>query len=65
MWPAKPSGIVLSDRKALGVLIRGTDYKVVGFHGPRMQAPVEEMLPMIKEWVENDGYEEIFLATED
>ncbi len=56
---------VIKGRKSLGVLIRGTDYKVVGFYGARAQASVDDMIPTIKEWMEQDGYEVIFLATED
>lgn len=56
---------IIKGRKSLGVLIRGTDYKTVGFVGARAQASVDDMLPMIKEWMEQGGYEVIFLATED
>ena len=56
---------VIKGRKALGILIRGTDYKVVGFSGTRVQASVDDMLPMIREWLKEDGYEVIVLATED
>lgn len=56
---------VIGNKRMLGVLIRGTDYKTLGFTGKRQQATVEEMLPLIREWMEEDQYEGIFLATED
>ena len=56
---------IIKGRKALGILIRGTDYKIVGFSGTRVQASVDDMLPMIREWLQEDGYEVIVLATED
>ena len=52
-------------RKSLGILIRGTDYKKVGFSGARVQASVEEMIPLIDEWMAEGHYDIIFLATED
>ena len=56
---------VLGGRKVLGVLIRGTDYIVSKMSGARKMATVEEMLPTIQEWMEEDRYDLIFLATED
>lgn len=55
----------IESRRALGVLIRGTDYKSVGFSGSRSQAAVKDMYPLIKEWMEDGKYDVIFLATED
>ena len=56
---------VLGGHKVLGVLIRGTDYIVAKMSGTRQQATVDDMLPMIREWLDIDGYDGIFLATED
>ena len=57
--------IVLGSHKVLGVLIRGTDYIVAKMSGTRQQATVDDMLPLIHEWLDADGYNLIFLATED
>lgn len=56
---------ILGNKYMLGVLIRGTDYKTLGFQGARQQATVDEMLPLIREWMDYDHYDGIFLATED
>lgn len=56
---------VIGGRRALGVLIRGTDYKSTGFKGTRQQATVEDMVPKIEEWMQKYGYDRIVLATED
>ena len=63
---------VIAGRKALGVLIRGTDYISTGLgnstetaKASRHQSTVEEMTPMIRQWVDEYGYEKIILATED
>lgn len=56
---------VLGNKKVLGVLIRGTDYIVSKMGGARKMATVAEMLPLIHEWINSDGYDLIFLATED
>lgn len=56
---------VIGNRKALGVLIRGTDYVTAGMGGMRRMATAEQMIPTIREWIDRDGYEVIFLATED
>lgn len=56
---------VLGNHKVLGVLIRGTDYIVSKMGGVRQMATVDDMLPMMHEWIEADGYDLIFLATED
>ncbi len=56
---------VLGSHKVLGVLIRGTDYIVSKMGGVRQQATVDDMLPLIREWIDADGYDLIFLATED
>lgn len=56
---------VLGGRKALGVLIRGSDYVVSKLMGMYQQATPEQMMPMIDRWIEEDGYDIVFLATED
>ena len=56
---------VFRGRKILGVLARGTDY-VTSKQGPEsVHARVKDMVPLIREWIREDGYEKIFLATED
>lgn len=57
--------IVLGRKHMLGVLIRGTDYITTKMHGSRKMATVDEMKPLIHEWMEQDHYDGIFLATED
>ena len=56
---------VLGDKKVLGILARGTDYIVGSYSGTRKHATVEQMLPTIREWMEKEQYDLIFLATED
>ncbi|MBR4383611.1 MAG: hypothetical protein IKP64_08640 [Selenomonadaceae bacterium] len=56
---------VLGSHNVLGVLIRGTDYILSKMGGVRQMATVDDMLPMIREWIDADGYDLIFLATED
>ncbi|MBQ9518572.1 MAG: hypothetical protein IJR59_01600, partial [Firmicutes bacterium] len=52
-------------KKVLGVLIRGTDYHTTGQIGDRIMAGVEDMLPVIDQWLAEDKYDLIFLASED
>ena len=56
---------VLGGKKTLGVLARGTDYMTNALGADRVHARVEQMIPVIREWMEEGGYEKIFLATED
>lgn len=56
---------VLGGKKTLGILIRGTDYISSGLWGIRKMATVEQMTPKIHQWMEEYGYEKLFLATED
>lgn len=57
---------ILSGHRTLGVLMRGTDYISSGIGKTiRRQATVEEMIPVVQAWLEMDGYDRIFLATED
>ncbi len=56
---------VLGANKALGILIRGSDYISTGLSGLRKMATVEQMTPKIHQWMEDYGYEKLFLATED
>ena len=56
---------VFGEKKALGVLIRGSDYITTGLSGLRKMATVEQMTPKIRQWMEDYGYEKLFLATED
>ena len=56
---------VLGREKTLGLLIRGSDYISTGLSGIRKMATVEQMTPKIHQWMEDYGYEKLFLATED
>ncbi|MCI1721895.1 MAG: hypothetical protein LKM35_00500 [Lachnospiraceae bacterium] len=56
---------VIGNKHMLGALIRGTDYITTKMTGERKMATVDDMLPMLREWMEKDGYDAIFLATED
>ena len=56
---------VLGGKKTLGVLARGTDYITNNLGPDRIHARIEQMIPVIREWMEEGGYEKIFLATED
>ena len=56
---------VFGSGRVLGVLIRGTDYVTSNFVGARKPATVDEMLPLLRDWMETDGYDRMFLATED
>ncbi len=56
---------ILGGKKTLGVLARGTDYLTSNLGADRTHATVAQMIPVIKEWMEEEGYERIFLATED
>ena len=56
---------VLGGKKTLGVLARGTDYKTANLGADRVHATAEQMICVIREWLDEDGYEKIFLATED
>ena len=56
---------VFRGQKFLGVLARGTDY-ITSKQGPEsVHARVKDMVPVIREWIVEDGYDKIFLATED
>ncbi len=55
----------IGNKRALGVLIRGTDYISTKLTGTRQHATVNDMLPTIHQWMDEDGYDLIFLATED
>ena len=56
---------VLGGKKTLGVLARGTDYVTTNLGDDRVHARPAHMIPVIKEWIAEKGYEKIFLATED
>ena len=56
---------VFKGKSVLGLLIRGTDYLTTGQIGERIMATVDDMIPMIDEWMAADGYEYVFLASED
>lgn len=56
---------VFRGRKILGVLMRGTDYINLKMDGRRKHAGPDEIIPRIDQWIREEGFEEIFLATED
>ena len=56
---------VFGDDKVLGVLIRGTDYKLTEVGPSHKQASTEILIPKIKEFMEEYHFDKIFLATED
>ncbi len=56
---------ILGDKKTLGVLARGTDYKTANLGADRVHATPDQMISVIGDWIKEDGYEKIFLATED
>ncbi len=56
---------VFEDRRMLGILLRGSDYIASGMSGVSSPVTVESALPKIREWMEEGGYDGIFLATED
>ncbi|MBO4890586.1 MAG: hypothetical protein J5574_06295 [Lachnospiraceae bacterium] len=56
---------VFGNEKVLGVMIRGTDYITSGMTGDRIMATPRQMAPLVHEWLEEYGFEKIFLATED
>jgi hypothetical protein len=56
---------VLGDKKMLGILLRGSDYIASGMSGASAPVTVESAIPKIREWMDEGGYDGIFLATED
>ncbi len=56
---------ILGGKKTLGVLARGTDYVTTNLGDDRVHARPAHMIPVIREWMKDGGYEKIFLATED
>lgn len=56
---------VLGEKKALGVLLRGTDYVIANFAGSYRPAGIDDCVRVIRERMERYGYDCIFLATED
>ncbi len=56
---------VMGDKKMLGILLRGSDYITTGMSGVSRPVTVETAIPKIREWMEADGFDGIFLATED
>ena len=56
---------VFGNDKVLGVLIRGTDYKVAEVGPTSKQASAEYLIFKIRHWMEEFSFDKIFLATED
>lgn len=49
----------------LGVLLRGSDYFTSDMGDLMRPVKAENAIPIIKQWMEEDGYDGIFLAIED
>lgn len=56
---------VLGGKKALGVLLRGTDYVIANFANSYRPVDIDDCVRVIRERMERYGYDCIFLATED
>ena len=56
---------VMGDRRMLGVLLRGSDYVTSTMGGASRPRGVDEVAPTISRWLDEGGYDKIFLATED
>ena len=56
---------VFDGKRMLGILLRGSDYIASGMSGASAPVTVEAALPKIREWMREDKYDGIFLATED
>lgn len=56
---------VFGNDKVLGVLIRGTDYKVTEVGLSNKQASADDLIPRIRQWMDEYHFDKIFLATED
>ena len=56
---------VFHKKRMLGILLRGSDYIASGMSGASAPVSVASALPKIREWMSADGYDGIFLATED
>lgn len=59
------SEAVISDKRMLGILLRGSDYIASGMSGASAPIKVSDALPVIREWMDSGDYDGIFLATED
>ena len=56
---------VFENKRMLGILLRGSDYIASGMSGASAPVTAEAALPKIRDWMSSDGYDGIFLATED
>ena len=56
---------ILGKKRMLGVLLRGSDYFTSNLTGIRKAVGAEVSIPIIRQWMEEDKYDGIFLATED
>ena len=56
---------LMSDRKVLGVLLRGTDYIVANFKGSFSPVSIEDSIDYIRDKITKEEYDKIFVATED
>ena len=56
---------VIGNKRMLGVLLRGSDYLLLDVTGASKPVAAKEAIPVIRQWMETDGYDGIVLATED
>ena len=59
------SDAIIGGKKVLGVLSRGTDYVTSDLGADRRHATAEQMITVIQKWLDEDGYDKVFVATED
>ncbi len=56
---------VIADKRMLGVLLRGSDFFISDMAALTKPVKVEHAIPVIEEWMKEDKYDGIILATED
>ncbi|MCR5275500.1 MAG: hypothetical protein K6E26_09095 [Clostridiales bacterium] len=56
---------VIGDKKMLGLLVRGSDYITSKMSGVSAPVSTDVIIPKVKELMKTDGFDGIFLATED
>lgn len=54
----------IGNKKTLGIHVRGTDFKCE-FNEHPVNVPVEEYIQIAREYLDNQSYEQIFLATDE
>ena len=56
---------VFAGKRVLGILLRGSDYITTEMSGTSAPIKPEVMFSKIHEWMDEEGFDKIFLATED